>query len=320
MTFDSDDEYVTSYKKSSSLYTDNDDHSVFLSPPTTDNYIEKYLDSGIYSTSSSQGINNSFYFNTPESNVTIDWNCCIRKCLHQWTPADILSIQDLHSRKSKEEVREHLLHLFKHAKKTSNAWTFTVRNKELCTKSVRQIFKITDHSFNKYRKLRESDTIPVHGNIGRLSSSQKTSNALSWFRNFVESVGEKQSNSTFTHLPNYLTIKELYNSYKSDMIIGEQEYVGYSQFCSIWKKHMSDVKTPTYTTLGKCTTCTGFETRRKQIQTQEELLAYKKDKSEHFKLIGGEREALTHRKSAAMVILIFVDTNVKRTIHPHIII
>ena len=195
-----------------------------------------------------------------------------------------------------------------------------MRNKELCTKSVRQIFNITDYAFNKYRKLREDDTIPVHGNTGKLFPSKKTSNALSWFRNFVESVGEKQPNSTFTHLPNYLTIKELYNSYKSEMEIEEQEYVGYAQFCSIWKKHMSDVKIPTYTTLGKCTTCTGFETRRKQIQTQEELLAFKKDKSEHFKLIGGEREALTQRKSAAMVIIHLIFTDINRIIHPHIII
>ena len=133
-----------------------------FSSPATDNYIEKYLDSGNYLTSSSQGISISFFFvNTSESNVTIDWNCCIRKCLHQWIPADILSIKHLHSRRSKEEVREHLFSLFKHAKKISNAWIFTVRNKELYTKSVRQIFNITDHSFNKYRKLRENDTIPV---------------------------------------------------------------------------------------------------------------------------------------------------------------
>ena len=298
LTFDSDDEYVTSYKKSSSLYTDNDDHSVFFSPQTTENHMEEYLDFGNYSTSSSQGITNTFYFNTIDSNVTVDWNCCIRKCLHQWTPAEIHSIQDLHSRKSKEEVREYLLHLFKHAKKTSNAWTFTVRNRELCTKSVRQIFKITDHSFNKYRKLREDDTIPVHGNIERLSSSQKTSNALSWLRNFVESVGEKQPNSSFIHLPNYLNRSDLYNDYKSDMEIGNEEYVGYSQFCEVWNKHMSDVKIPTHTTLGKCTTCTGFETRRKQIQTQQ---AFKKDRNDHFKLIGDEREALTQRKIVAMV-------------------
>ena len=85
------------------------------------------------------------------------------------------------------------------------------------------------------------------------------------------------------------------------MEIGNEEYVGYSQFCEVWNKHMSDVKIPTHTTLGKCTICTGFETRRKQIQTQGELLAFKKDRRDHFKLIGDEREALTQRKIVAMV-------------------
>ena len=122
------------------------------------------------------------------------------------------------------------------------------KNKELCTNSIRKIFHITDYSFNKYRKLRENETIPVHGNIGRLSPQQKTTNVISWFRNFVESVGEKQPNSSFTHLPNYLNKSDLYKEYVKDMKIGNEKYVSYSQFCQIWINHMSDVKIPTYTT------------------------------------------------------------------------
>ena len=233
----------------------------------------------------------------------MDFNCCQKKCLHQWTPASIQELQDLHKRRSKEEGKQYLLSLFKHAKKISHTWIFIINNKELCKKAAIQIFGITDYGFKKYRRLRQNDTLPVHGNIGRISSQNKTSTAVSWLRNFVESHGEQQPNSSFIHLPSYLNKTDLYDDYKNNMIITNDECVSYGQFCSMWKKHMSNVKIPTHTTLGRCTICTSFETRRKQIKTQEELLAFQKDRREHFQSVASEREALNQRKIIAMVII-----------------
>ena len=103
------------------------------------------------------------------------------------------------------------------------------------------------------------------------------------------------------------------------MEITNEKCITYAQFCGLWKKHMSNVKIPTHTTLGRCTTCTGFETRRKQVQTQEELSAFQKDRREHFQSVTSERDALNQRKIVAMVIIHHIVTDINRIIHPHII-
>ena len=228
-------------------------------------------------------------------------NCCSKKCLYQWTPASLQQIQELHRRKNKQEVNESLTSLFKHAKKISNTWIFTLKGKELCNKAIREIFEITDYSFNKYRKLGENDTIQVHGNIGRMYQSSKTSNAISWLRNFVEGIGEQQPNSSYIHLPSYLNKSDLYEDYVNDMKMNNEPYIHSSHFAKIWKEHFPLITIPAQTKLGRCTTCTSFENRRQQIQTQEELLIFKKERRQHFQLVSSEREALSRRKIVAKV-------------------
>ena len=242
-----------------------------------------------------------FVHNFQDSIFDIDLDCCSKKCLYQWTPASLQQIQELHRRKNKQEVNESLTSLFKHAKKISNTWIFTLKGKELCNKAIREIFEITDYSFNKYRKLGENNTIQVYGNIGRMHQSSKTSNAISWLRNFVEGIGEQQPNSSYIHLPSYLNKSDLYEDYVNDMKMNNEPYIHLSHFAKIWKEHFPLITIPAQTKLGRCTTCTSFENRKQQIQTQEELLIFKKERRQHFQLVSSEREALSRRKIVAKV-------------------
>ena len=173
-----------------------------------------------------------------------------------------------------------------------------INNIKICSRALKVIYGLTNHTFKQMSNHAREGTIPVHGNLASKRRSNGTIEASRWLLSFVNDVGEQQPDSGFIHLPSYLDKTKLYNEMLDELTQENPEYeLSLSQFFYIWSSEFKNVKIPVMTRLGRCNECSEFLTRRTQIKSEEEMRKWKAEKMAHLSAVAVERQYLTQRKA-----------------------
>jgi hypothetical protein len=232
----------------------------------------------------------------------LDLNSCHKHCLYFWTTQNILEKHSESAAKSPTKKFCDLLPVFQHGIKRNNKWTFFIEQREICASCLRQMFAITEYLFKSLSKYARNRKIKVHGNEGSIRQSIHSDAVISWLAEFIAQIGEQQPNSSFIHLPSYLNKLSLYNDcmefFKEE---NRNIHISIPQFYNLWNTNFKNVRIPIQTRLGRCSDCSEFNQKQKDINTPEQKEIWKQKKKAHLKLVREERILLTTRKFTAQV-------------------
>ncbi len=99
-------------------------------------------------------------------------------------------------------------------------------------------------------------------------------NVVQWLNGFFCKNVDSQPDKDIHHLPDNWTKMEVYETFKSEMTLREEQDVAYSYFCRIWLKHYSWVRIPSRSRFSTCAPCTEFKALRDKATLEEEKSKY----------------------------------------------
>ena len=101
-------------------------------------------------------------------------------------------------------------------------------------------------------------------------------NAIGWMKIYFNLNCEVMPTSGRLHLSDNYTRREVYDSYRSDMISTSDKYVTYSQFTRLWSTQFTNVVIPRKVRMGYCSICANLKSMAKGAKTTKEKDIHKK--------------------------------------------
>ena len=115
----------------------------------------------------------------------------------------------------------------------------------------------------------DGDVVPsMKGALGRT--------AIGWMKNYFKLNCEVVSASGRLHLSDNYTRREVYDAYRSDMLMTSDKYVTYSQFTRLWSTQFTNVVIPRKVRMGYCSICANLKSIAKGAKTTKETEIHKK--------------------------------------------
>lgn len=116
--------------------------------------------------------------------------CCQKMCLQNIGLDFVNSCRREVKYKSMEEKKMWLLNIIMHTFRKKRAWKFVVKEKILCRRAFCKCYDISKHLFYICNLHCRDETIPVHGNLGRLNTRAITEKMITWITNHVQDIGD----------------------------------------------------------------------------------------------------------------------------------
>lgn len=120
-----------------------------------------------------------------------------------------------------------------------------VEGKPLCPGAFTAVLGISKKRYKRLRDSFSSGAIQFTRKSIRRSEAVKVSEAKAWMARFFEEIGDHMPNSNQTHLPHFLTKKDVHERMRRDLLEeGVHDTVSLSYFYSIWSKSFKNVVIP----------------------------------------------------------------------------
>ena len=148
-------------------------------------------------------------------------------------------------------------------------------------------------------------------------------NAIGWMKNYFKLNCEVMPTTGRLHLSDNYTRREVYDAYKSVMLMSSDKYVTYSQFTRLWSSQFRNVVIPRKVRMGYCSICANLKSMTKGAKTTKEKDVNKQLLQDHREAQALERtKAMHHRekslKKPEQYMCLMIDgMDQKKTCLPH---
>ena len=149
-------------------------------------------------------------------------------------------------------------------------------------------------------------------------------NAIGWMKIYFNLNCEVMPTSGRLHLSDNYTRREVYDSYRSDMISTSDKYVTYSQFTRLWSTQFTNVVIPRKVRMGYCSICANLKSMAKGAKTTKEKDIHKKALQDHREAQSLERKKSMHHREKSLkkpeqyMCLMIDGMDQKKTCLPHL--
>ena len=182
-------------------------------------------------------------------------NCCSDQCLHFISLAESHKVREVFQSKSHQDQQQFLLDsalmftshsdCLSSTPKKQNKWM--LEGKQVCEKAFCRIVGISQKRLRKSLAQYHSGITKAIRKIPNRSTSTKGTEAKTWMKNYFHLVGDKMPHLQKTHLPHFLTKKDVYARMKTELIdqgIQEDQIISLKTFYRLWKNDFRDVLIP----------------------------------------------------------------------------
>ncbi len=182
--------------------------------------------------------------------IAFPLTCCRDNCLHSFSFVETQKAKSVFTSKSRLEQNQFLLDsslMFfpSTSNRSSNKWM--VEGKHLCDKAFCKILCISVKRLRKTRTLYYAGVTKATRKTTRRTVTSKSTEAKMWMKAYFHLVGDKMPHLQKTHLPQFLTRKDVYERLKrelTDQGIIEDQIIKLSTFYQIWRDEFRDVVIP----------------------------------------------------------------------------
>ena len=184
----------------------------------------------------------------------------------------------------------------------------------LCVSNMR-LNRVQQRLLSGDQMLKCKEVPSMKGAIGR--------HAIGWMKIYFQFNCEIMPTTGRMHLSDNYTRREVYDVYRSEMVVSSNKLVTYSQFTRLWRAWFRNVIIPRKVRMGYCSICANLKSLAKGAKSSMEKDMSKKLLQEHREAQSLERKkAMHHRekclKSPEQYMCLMIDgMDQKKTCLPH---
>jgi hypothetical protein len=148
---------------------------------------------------------------------------------------------------------------------------YLINGNSFCRKGFKKLFSVGN---NRLYKINSNIFSRVTNNPYCRETTSTHQNVVHWLNEFFSKNVNSQPDNDIHHLPDNWTKMEVYEAFKNETTLREEQEVTYSYFCRIWQKHYSRVRIPSRSRFSTCAPCTKFKAMRDKATLEEEKSKY----------------------------------------------
>jgi hypothetical protein len=150
---------------------------------------------------------------------------------------------------------------------SSRSTGYSVNGHMLCRLGFKKLFSVGN---NRLQKISGNMFTRTENHRFHREATSTYYTLIDWLNDFFSRNVESLPNKDIYHLPDNWSKTEVFDAFKNETELRQEQEVTYSWFCRVWKSQFSRVRIPKRSRFSTCAPCTKFKAMRDKSTLMEE--------------------------------------------------